>query len=84
MHTDGLEVKAFRLLQLYTRFQEDKIVRKAEAAVEFGVTERSIQRDIEDLRSFFASQIPVREIIYDASVMRLSVTEKNTGIVNQQ
>lgn len=81
MHTDGLEVKAFRLLQLYTRFQEDKIVRKAEAAVEFGVTERSIQRDIEDLRNFFASQIPVREIIYDASVRGYRLTEKNTALL---
>ena len=81
MSTDGLEIKSFRLLQLYTRFQEEKIVRKTEVAAEFGVTERSIQRDIEDLRCFFASQIPAREIIYDASVRGYRLAEKDTALL---
>lgn len=43
MEISGVEVKSFRLLQLYTRFQEGKIVRKADVAKEFHVAERSVK-----------------------------------------
>lgn len=77
----GLEIKSFRLLQLYTRFLDGLIVRKSEIAKEFGVTERSVQRDIEDLRCFFATQIPPREIIYDRSVKGYRLTEKDLALL---
>ena len=44
-------------------------MRKTDAAMQYGVTERSIQRDIDDLRSFFADRAAsdgtAQEIIYD-------------------
>lgn len=41
-----------RVLNLYTRFCEGKTINKAEEAERFGVDERSIQRDIDDIRAF--------------------------------
>lgn len=55
--------KSARLLYLYQDFVEGVGVQKKAAADRFGVNERSLQRDIEDLRCFFANQIPPREII---------------------
>ena len=44
-----------RLLSMYATLAEGKALYKAQAAVTFNCSLRSIQRDIEDLRSFFAN-----------------------------
>lgn len=58
-----------RLLNMYATLAEGKALYKAQAAVTFNCSLRSIQRDIEDLRSFFANQSEatgvVQELIYD-------------------
>ena len=46
------ESKNFRTLDMYVRLCEGKTVNKAEEASRFGVDERSIQRDIDDIRAF--------------------------------
>lgn len=46
------ESKNFRSLDMYVRFCEGKTINKAEEAQRFGVDERSIQRDIDDIRAF--------------------------------
>ena len=47
-----LHSKNERVLNLYTRFCEGKAITKSEEAERFGVDERSIQRDIDDIRAF--------------------------------
>ena len=42
-----------RILSLYTVLNAGEMIEKAECAREFGVNERTIQRDIEDLRAFY-------------------------------
>ena len=58
-----------RLINMYATLAEDKALYKAQEAVKFNCSLRSIQRDIEDLRSFFANQSEitgaVQELIYD-------------------
>lgn len=44
--------KNSRTLDMYVRFCEGKIINKSEEAQKFGVDERSIQRDIDDIRAF--------------------------------
>lgn len=65
----GKESKNFRTLDMYVRFCEGKILNKLEEAQRFGVDERSIQRDIDDIRAFLGEQRVEskdnREIIYD-------------------
>lgn len=44
--------KISRILQIYAKLADGYIVNKAEEAVTYGVNERSITRDIEDIRNF--------------------------------
>ncbi|MCR5087993.1 MAG: WYL domain-containing protein [Oscillospiraceae bacterium] len=44
--------KTTRVLDLYTKFMNGCIIRKDEEAVRYGVNERSIQRDIDDIRCY--------------------------------
>ncbi len=46
--------KINRVLRLYTKLMNGDVIHKAEEAVQCGVNERSIQRDIEDIRQFMA------------------------------
>ncbi len=63
------EGKGNRLLGIYTQLLNGETVNKAQAAGEYGVNERSIQRDIEDIREFLDSQTVktgiVNNVIYD-------------------
>ena len=54
MEIDFKENKGFRLLQLYERLSRGEIVHKAELAQKFAVTDKTIQRDIEELRTYLA------------------------------
>lgn len=42
-----------RILSIYTELNSGNILNKAHAAESFGVNERTIQRDIDDIRAFF-------------------------------
>ena len=65
----GKESKNYRTLDMYIRLCEGKTINKAEESRKFEVDERSIQRDIDDIRSFIEdkrlSAGDAREIIYD-------------------
>ena len=58
-----------RTLDMYIRLCEGKSINKREEALRFGVDERSIQRDLDDIRAFLADRSESagdgREIIYD-------------------
>lgn len=53
---DTTAVKSERLLQIYSKLANGETLKKKELAQHFHVTERSIQRDIEALRCFFAEE----------------------------
>ena len=59
------EAKSARLLSIYARFLSGQTLNKALLADEYGVTERSIQRDMESLRCFLAEQHLTQDIVYD-------------------
>jgi predicted DNA-binding transcriptional regulator YafY len=44
--------KGFRLLSMYERLNRGELLRKEALARDFGVTKRTIQRDIDDLRAY--------------------------------
>lgn len=62
---DATAVKSERLLQIYSRLVSGEILKKKELAQHFHVTERSIQRDIEALRCFFAEEGLLQDVVYD-------------------
>lgn len=65
--------KYFRLLELYSCFTNGQVVYKRDMAMRYRVDERTIQRDIDDIRAFLANQrasngnAGISEIIYDRS-----------------
>lgn len=61
-------VKSARLLEIYSRLSEGVVLKKSELAQDFHVTQRSIQRDIEDLRCFFAERHLEQDVIYDTKL----------------
>lgn len=68
MANDSVE-KVERILGIYTKLMNGAIVNKAEEAHYYGVNERSIQRDIDDIRNYFENDTVNREyqnsVIYD-------------------
>ena len=59
------EAKSARMLAMYSRLVSGWTINKAELARKYGVSERSIQRDIAALRCFISDQQLPQEIIYD-------------------
>ena len=49
-----MDKKIERIISMYNRIINGDVINKAQEAVRFGVNEKSIQRDLEDIRSFFA------------------------------
>lgn len=45
-----------RILDMYVRFCEGKIINKSAEAEKYGVDERSIQRDIDDIRAYLSNK----------------------------
>lgn len=68
------EVKSARLLSIYSELVSGGILKKSELAQRFHVTERSIQRDMESLRCFFAEQMLAQDIIYDSKAKGYRLT----------
>ena len=50
--------KSFRILNIYERLNKGELLNKTELANDFAVGEKTIQRDIDDLRSYIAEQHP--------------------------
>lgn len=62
--------KVSRVLGLYSQLLAGQTIKKAAAAQQYGVNERSIQRDIEDIRAFCHDGMTVGngtpcDIVYD-------------------
>lgn len=61
--------KIERVLGIYTKLMNGYLVNKAEEAVNFGVNERSIQRDIDDIRNHLETDVErvgcINSVIYD-------------------
>lgn len=80
-HKNETSAKCYRVLEIYSRLIAGKVLRKQELAEEFGVTPRSVQRDIDTVRDFYSNQTvfsgETAEIKYDRSAkgFRLSSTK---------
>lgn len=61
--------KVGRILTIYSKLMNGYVVNKSEEAVNFGVNERSIQRDIDDIRNYLEQEAVddgiIYEVIYD-------------------
>lgn len=61
-----MDKKVERIIKLYSCFLEGKVIKKKEEAERFEVNQRTIQRDIDDIRMCFANDMNVNwQIIYN-------------------
>lgn len=67
--SDNSSDKSRRVLDIYTILLEGKLVNKKEIAQKYEVNERTIQRDLDDVRNFFdikgSETGSINEVIYD-------------------
>lgn len=66
-----------RTLDMYARLCEGKVLNKAEEAQRFGVDERSIQRDIDDIRAFLSE----RSVSSEGECRTIEYSRKAKGYV---
>ena len=61
-----MDKKTERILSISQRVARGEVINKAEEAARFGVNERSIQRDVDDIRAYYANNPEAnRELRYD-------------------
>lgn len=74
------ENKGFRLLHIYELLKRGEIVKKTHLSQEYGVTPKTIQRDIEDLRVYLAEHPSNREdaIVYDTKQKGYRLIQSNS------
>nr|WP_320024567.1 WYL domain-containing protein [uncultured Acetobacterium sp.] len=59
------ESKNYRILSIHDRLNRGEVINKKDAAKRYAVDERTIQRDIADLKIFLEKDFSQREIVYD-------------------
>ena len=79
---EGTAVKSERLLKIYSRLVGGEVLPKKELARQFHITERSVQRDIESLRCFFAEQGLHQDIVYDRAERGYRLEQPDQPLLN--
>lgn len=83
MKNNNAEDKAERVLTIYTKLKQGKIIYREELSLKYGVSVRTIQRDITDIQAFLQNQFMeagnIQEIVFDkkAGGYRLQVKQTN-------
>lgn len=72
------EQKTFRLMTLQSRLLHGEVLRKRTLAQEFGVSERSIQRDLENLRVYFEQPKPAPGTDLQSGQGRIPIGRRGT------
>jgi len=79
-------IKSFRLINMYEKLNRGDIINKKEFAEEFGISEKSVQRDIDDLRTYLyesGGNETAIEYDYEKSGYRL-VKQERTFLTNEE
>lgn len=83
-----LRIAKDRLLYMYSRLVDGKMLYKKEEAQRFGCSLRSIQRDIEDLRSFLHEQNEatglVQDLIYNQKLSAYQLVPPSRNLLSNE
>ena len=81
-----MDKKTERILSISQRVARGEVINKAEEAARFGVNERSIQRDLDDIRAYYANNPEAnRELKYDrAKKGYLLVQDSRQSLTNSE
>ncbi len=78
--------KSNRVLELYTKLLNGDVINKADEAERYGVNQRTLQRDIDDLRAFFDDQRVAgnssKEVVYSRAQGGYYLKSKNDASLN--
>ncbi len=73
-----MDKKVERILNIYNRLSEGEVINKAKEANRFEVNEKSIQRDLEDIRAYIANDPKIdKELTYDRLKKGYVLVQKN-------
>ena len=75
-------VKSARLLHIYTRLMGGETLNKTDLSKQFHVSPKSIQRDIDMLRCFFADEQSQYDLIYDTKANGYKLIDKGAGFLD--
>ena len=79
------EAKSARLLEMYADLSQGDVLSKAELSTRYHVSERSIQRDMESLRSFIVNHNLGQEVVYDYNQKGYRLIQSNPkGLTNDE
>ncbi len=78
----GQEQKDKRILSMFSRLQKGEVLYKSEEAERFKVTEKSIQRDIDLIREYFADTDDSQNIVYDKRAAGYRLVNKERELLS--
>ena len=82
------EDKAERVLSMYTRLKQGKVIEKEKESQTYHVSSRTIQRDIADIQCFLQNQNvntgEIQEIVYDKKLGGYILQTKSTNQLSSQ
>ena len=80
-----MDKKTERIIDIHNRLRDGKVISKTEEALSHNVNERTIQRDLDDIRSYYCdkSELGV-ELVYDRGKKGYLLTEKKENLSDKQ
>lgn len=80
--------KAARILSMYDRLSNGKTLSKAEEAERFGVNEKSVQRDFEEIRDYLDEQAALeangKRLVYDYRQRGYRIEQSGHGMLSNE
>ena len=81
-----MNIKHSRVLTIYKMLSDGEIINKAEAAYLFNVNERSIQRDIDDIRCFLSDNTAdgdkYQELVYSKELKGYHLVRRDSSVMS--
>lgn len=78
-----MDKKTERIIDIHNRLRDRHIIKKSEEALRFNVNNRTIQRDIDDIRTYYTEKNELgKELIYDRARKGYVLTERNLSALS--
>lgn len=78
-----MDKKTERIIDIHNRLRDGHIIIKSEEALRFNVNNRTIQRDIDDIRTYYAEKSELdKELIYDRVKKGYVLAERNLSTLS--
>lgn len=78
------QFKGERLLDMFALLNEGRVLNKTELARQYNVSPRSIQRDIESLRNYYAERHLKQEVVYDKTLGGYCLNNRSQMLSNSE